>query len=143
MNKPKHVGQWLNVDGGPVHLLADANMSAETANALAELVRAARKQMADRKPDMEALKAFDLAALLDTLEHYLSALNFDYGKNTVLADAGYLDWQSRHGGLDAMYALRDAELLEMRYVRDRRGVLISTEYRITTAGIRYLQEHRP
>lgn len=41
--KPKHEGFWVDIDGEPVHFLADPNMSEETANALAELVRAARK----------------------------------------------------------------------------------------------------
>ena len=43
--KTKHVGMWLNVDGEPVHMLADPAMSDKTAKALAELVRAARKMI--------------------------------------------------------------------------------------------------
>jgi hypothetical protein len=39
----KHVGMWLDVDGEPVHMLADPNMSEETKNALAELVRLVRE----------------------------------------------------------------------------------------------------
>ncbi len=39
----KHVGQWLDVDGEPVHILAAPDMSEETAEALRELVRAARR----------------------------------------------------------------------------------------------------
>lgn len=139
----RHVGQWIDVDGEPVHVLADRNLSEDVREALEELIRAARKMVAEREPDIEALKSFDLSALLDTLEHFLSALNFDQGMNVDQDNAGWLDWQNRHGSMDAMYALRDAELLEMRYVRDNSGILTGTEYRITQAGIRYLQEHRP
>lgn len=40
-----HTGFWLNVDGEGVHVLGDPSMSEETANALRELVRAARKHV--------------------------------------------------------------------------------------------------
>lgn len=43
-----HIGQYLDVDGEPVHLLADPNMSKESAEAISDLVRAARKYL-DRK----------------------------------------------------------------------------------------------
>lgn len=47
MSKSKHVGMWLNVDREPVHMLGDPAMSNETAEALAELVRAAKKMIDD------------------------------------------------------------------------------------------------
>lgn len=139
----KHVGQWMNVDGEPVHVLADPNMSEETQHALEELVRAARKMVANRKPDIDALKSFDPDAIVQTLEHYLSQLNWDTGRNVVADGVGWQDWKLHPYTPALMYALRDAELLEMRYVRDNTGFLTGTEYRITQAGIRYLQERRP
>jgi hypothetical protein len=45
-----HVGQWIDVDGEPVHVLADPNMSEETRRAIESLVRAARKHL-DSLPD--------------------------------------------------------------------------------------------
>lgn len=45
-----HVGQWMDVDGKPVHVLADPNMSQETRDALSELVRAAMKWVDDGMP---------------------------------------------------------------------------------------------
>jgi hypothetical protein len=141
--KQRHIGQWMNVDGEPVHVLADPNMSDGTRDALLELVRAARKMVENRKPDIEGLKAFTASDLLDTLEHYLSQLNWDTGRNVVVGDTGWQDWKLHPFTPALMYALRDAELLEMRYVRDNSGFLTGTEYRITQAGIRYLQERRP
>jgi len=44
-----HVGQWIDVDGEPVHVLADPNMSDETRRALQELVRAAKKMIRQRR----------------------------------------------------------------------------------------------
>lgn len=142
--KRKHVGQWINVDGEPVHVLADANMSDATRDALVTLARAARKMVDERVPDIDGLKAFAASDLLDTLEHYLSQLNFDIGRNIAVSDtAGWQDWKLHPFTPALIYALRDAELLEMRYVRDDTGWLTGTEYRITQTGIRYLQEHRP
>jgi len=43
MKKRGHVGMWLDVDGEPVHVLADPNMSEETAAAIAKIVRAVRE----------------------------------------------------------------------------------------------------
>lgn len=40
---PGHEGFYMDVDGEPVHMLADPNMSPETAEALAKLVRHVRK----------------------------------------------------------------------------------------------------
>ncbi len=37
-----HTGFWLNVDDEPVHVLGDLNMSQETADAIAEVVRLVR-----------------------------------------------------------------------------------------------------
>lgn len=51
--KRGHVGQWLDVDGEHVHILADPNMSEETAEALRKLVRAVRKQLDTPKSDEE------------------------------------------------------------------------------------------
>ena len=42
------LGFWMDVDGEPVHMLADPNMSDETAEALVELVRATRKMLDDK-----------------------------------------------------------------------------------------------
>lgn len=39
-----HTGFWLNVDGQSVHVLGDPNMSEETANAIAEVVRLVRAE---------------------------------------------------------------------------------------------------
>lgn len=41
----KHQGFWMNVDGEMVHMLADPEMSAETAEALGMLVKHVRKLM--------------------------------------------------------------------------------------------------
>jgi len=49
-----HVGQWMYVDGEPVHVLAAPNMSDETYIALQELVRAAKKMLDDRQPGIDA-----------------------------------------------------------------------------------------
>lgn len=43
----KHRSFYMNVDGEPIHTLANPNMSPETQHALEELVRAARKMAAD------------------------------------------------------------------------------------------------
>lgn len=139
--KQRHVGQWMDVDGEPVHVLADPNMSDETRDALTELVRAARKMVDERKPDMDGLKEFAMSDLLDTLEHYLSQLNWDTGGN--IDPAGWQDWRKHPFTPALIYALRGAALLEMRLVDDGSGFLAGTEYRITQAGIRYLQERRP
>lgn len=42
-----HVGFFADVDGEPIHVLGDPNMSEETLNALRELARAARKAIDD------------------------------------------------------------------------------------------------
>lgn len=44
-----HTGQWLDVDGEPVHLLADPDIDPRTTEALRELVRAVRKQMDQKR----------------------------------------------------------------------------------------------
>lgn len=139
--KRKHVGQWLNVDGEPVHVLADPNMSDATRHAIEELARAARRYVENRKPDMDALKPFDAAEIVRVLEHYLTILNYEIGINISPENVGWQDWMHRPGKPEIMYALRDAELLEMRYVRDAKNFLTGTEYRITQAGIRYLDEN--
>lgn len=136
----RHVGQWINVDGEPVHVLADPNMSEETREALVALARAARKMVENRKPDMDALKAFEPDAIIDVLEWFLGQWNFDIGMNVEMDSAG---WQVPVQYSKLLYALRGAELVEMRDVRDSIGIWTGTEYRITQAGIRYLQEHRP
>lgn len=38
-----HTGFWIDVDGEGAHVLGDPNMSEETAKALAEVIRAVRK----------------------------------------------------------------------------------------------------
>jgi hypothetical protein len=48
-----HMGQWIDVDGEQVHVLADPNMDEKTANAIAELVRAVRKLTPDQ---LEAIR---------------------------------------------------------------------------------------
>lgn len=50
--KPKHVGFWTQVDGEPVHMLADPDMSPETAEALAHVIRAARKMVEEDEQDL-------------------------------------------------------------------------------------------
>lgn len=44
-----HEGFWMDVDGEPVHMLADPNMSEETAEALSEVVRAARRMLEEEQ----------------------------------------------------------------------------------------------
>lgn len=44
----KHKGFYMDVDGDPVHFLADPNMTPETKAALEALVRAAKKHMDDK-----------------------------------------------------------------------------------------------
>lgn len=39
-----HQGFWMNVDGETVHVLGDVKMPQETADALAQVVRAVREQ---------------------------------------------------------------------------------------------------
>ena len=46
----KHVGFWMDVDGEPVHMLADPDMSEETAKALENLVRCVREKMDAKYP---------------------------------------------------------------------------------------------
>jgi len=41
----RHKGFYMDVDGEPVHMLADPNMTPETQAALEALVRAARKMV--------------------------------------------------------------------------------------------------
>lgn len=41
----KHKGFWMNVDGEPVHMLADPNMTPETQAALEAMVRVVRERM--------------------------------------------------------------------------------------------------
>lgn len=48
-----HEGMWLEVDGEPVHMLADPDMSDETAEALREMVQAARRMMDQEGSDDE------------------------------------------------------------------------------------------
>lgn len=43
--KRKHKGFYMDVDGEPVHMLADPNMTPETQAALEAMVRAVRKRM--------------------------------------------------------------------------------------------------
>lgn len=43
-----HVGFWADVDGQPIHILGDPNMSEETLNALKEMARAVLKQQAQK-----------------------------------------------------------------------------------------------
>jgi len=65
MKKRGHVGMWLDVDGEPIHVLADPNMSEETANALREITRAVRRM------DAEQSKPADLDEI--EREHHVSA----------------------------------------------------------------------
>lgn len=46
-----HVGMWMEADGEPFHVLGDPNMSEETAEALRQVVRAARRMVDKGKPD--------------------------------------------------------------------------------------------
>jgi hypothetical protein len=43
--KPKHNSFYMDIDGEPVHMQANPNMSPETEAALVALVRAARKML--------------------------------------------------------------------------------------------------
>lgn len=45
--QPPHVGQWLDVDGEPVHVRAAPDLDELTAEALRQMVRAVR-QMPDK-----------------------------------------------------------------------------------------------
>jgi hypothetical protein len=47
----KHIGFWLDTDYGPAHVLGDPNMSQETRDALAEVVKAAHKYMEERESE--------------------------------------------------------------------------------------------
>lgn len=38
-----HIGQWVMVDGEPIYILAAPNVSAETIQGMAEIVRTVRK----------------------------------------------------------------------------------------------------
>lgn len=38
-----HKGQWVMIDGEPIHILAAPNVSEETLQGMAEIVRAVRK----------------------------------------------------------------------------------------------------
>ncbi len=49
-----HVGQWLDVDGEAVHILAAPDMSEETAEALRELVRIARREIEEGTLKLES-----------------------------------------------------------------------------------------
>lgn len=48
-----HVGQWLDVDGEPVHMLAAPDMSAEARAALQELVRRVRRMLKDESTEAQ------------------------------------------------------------------------------------------
>lgn len=56
--KRKHDGQWMDVDGEPVHVLADPAMSDATRKALEDLVRHTRK-MLDAMPEKEFREMVD------------------------------------------------------------------------------------
>lgn len=46
----KHTGFWIDVDGQPVHVLGDPEMSKDLIEALADMAREARKMIADPQP---------------------------------------------------------------------------------------------
>lgn len=46
-----HVGRWIEIDQEPVHILAEENLSDETYDTIAMLVRAARQYNAERYPN--------------------------------------------------------------------------------------------
>lgn len=54
----KHQGFWTSVDGEPVHILGDPNMSEETLAALQAVVRAVVQRMDPTKNSRAKIEAF-------------------------------------------------------------------------------------
>lgn len=51
LQKRKHVGFWVEVDGQPVHMLGDLHMSEETLDAVKEIARAAMRMLEKKAAD--------------------------------------------------------------------------------------------
>ncbi len=53
LQKRKHVGFWVEVDGQLVHMLGDLHMSEETLDAVKEITRAAMRMLEKKAAEIE------------------------------------------------------------------------------------------
>lgn len=51
LQKRKHVGFWVEVDGQPIHMLGALHMSEETLDAVKEITRAAMRMLEEKAAD--------------------------------------------------------------------------------------------